>query len=86
MCVIGVLTGLVAFIIDITVKKLFSLKYGVLETGESSWDWERRSSWDRNRRSSWDGDSERGQEIQLGWGQEVSGDRDMSSWDRTVEV
>ena len=55
MCVIGVLTGLVAFIIDITVKKLFSLKYGVLETGETSWHWERRSSWDRDRRSSWDG-------------------------------
>lgn len=34
VCVIGILTGLVAFFIDIVVKKLFALKYGVLETGQ----------------------------------------------------
>ena len=33
MCIIGVLTGLVAFGIDFTVKQLFSLKFGVFEKG-----------------------------------------------------
>ena len=35
MGVIGFLTGIVAFLIDISVKYLFQLKYGLLEQGTS---------------------------------------------------
>ena len=33
VCAIGLLTGLVAFFIDISVKELFKLKYGLFERG-----------------------------------------------------
>ncbi len=34
VCIIGLLTGIVAFLIDICVKELFKLKYSMFEKGE----------------------------------------------------
>ena len=36
VCVIGLLTGLVAFLIDICVKELFKVKYHVFGNGKNS--------------------------------------------------
>lgn len=46
VCVIGVLTGLVAFMIDILVKKLFALKYGLLEKGLEQMIFTKKVEWD----------------------------------------